>query len=257
MLNITMTETENERQKIIDYVQAMLGAGMVDVEMDPVHYNTGIDRALAKFRQRSSNAVEESYSFLTTITDNNDYVLPKEVMQVRQIFRRSIGSRSGGGDGGSLFEPFNLAYSNTYLLTSTHMGGLATYYAFASYQKQVGKMFGSDINFTFNRTTKVLTLMQRPRGEEEVLLWMYNYRPDFNLMQDSYAGQWIKDYSLATCKIILGEAREKFGSIASPQGSTTLNGSALKAEGKAELDLLEQDLINYKAGDTPLTWVIG
>ena len=252
-----MTETENERQKIIDYVQAMLGAGMVDVEMDPVHYNTGIDRALAKFRQRSSNAVEESYSFLTTITDNNDYVLPKEVMQVRQIFRRSIGSRSGGGDGGSLFEPFNLAYSNTYLLTSTHMGGLATYYAFASYQKQVGKMFGSDINFTFNRTTKVLTLMQRPRGEEEVLLWMYNYRPDFNLMQDSYAGQWIKDYSLATCKIILGEAREKFGSIASPQGSTTLNGSALKAEGKAELDLLEQDLINYKAGDTPLTWVIG
>jgi hypothetical protein len=86
---------------------------------------------------------------------------------------------------------------------------------------------------------------------------MYNYRPDFNLMQDSYAGQWIKDYSLATCKIILGEAREKFGSIASPQGSTTLNGSALKAEGKAELDLLEQDLINYKAGDTPLYFIIG
>jgi hypothetical protein len=252
-----MTDLENERQKIIDYVQAMLGSGMVDVELDPVHYNTAIDRALAKFRQRSSNAVEESYSFLTTQPDINDYVMPKEVMQVRQIFRRSIGSRTGGGDGGTLFEPFNLAYSNTYLLTSTHMGGLATYYAFASYQKQVGKMFGSDINFTFNRTTKVLTLMQRPRGEEEVLLWMYNYRPDFNLMEDSYAGQWLKDYSLATCKIMLGEAREKFGSIASPQGSTTLNGSALKAEGKAELEMLEQDLINYKTGETPLTFVIG
>jgi hypothetical protein len=252
-----MTDLENERQKIIDYVQAMLGSGMVDVELDPVHYNTAIDRALAKFRQRSSNAVEESYSFLTTQPDINDYVMPKEVMQVRQIFRRSIGSRTGGGDGGSLFEPFNLAYSNTYLLTSTHMGGLATYYAFASYQKQVGKMFGSDINFTFNRTTKVLTLMQRPRAEEEVLLWMYNYRPDFNLMEDSYAGQWLKDYSLATCKIMLGEAREKFGSIASPQGSTTLNGTALKAEGKAELEMLEQDLINYKTGETPLTFIIG
>lgn len=252
-----MTDLENERQLIIDYVQAMLGSGMVDVELDPVHYNTAIDRSLAKFRQRSSNAVEESYSFLTTQPDINDYVMPKEVMQVRQIFRRSIGSRTGGGDGGTLFEPFNLAYSNTYLLTSTHMGGLATYYAFASYQKQVGKMFGSDINFTFNRTTKVLTLMQRPRGEEEVLLWMYNYRPDFNLMADSYAGQWLKDYSLATCKIMLGEAREKFGSIASPQGSTTLNGTALKAEGKAELELLEQDLINYKTGETPLTFVIG
>jgi hypothetical protein len=46
-----MTENENERQKVIDYIQAMLGSGMVDVELDPVHYNTAIDRALNKFRQ--------------------------------------------------------------------------------------------------------------------------------------------------------------------------------------------------------------
>jgi hypothetical protein len=183
--------------------------------------------------------------------------LPKEVTGVRQLFRRSIGSRSGGGDGGTLFEPFNLAYSNTYLLTSTNMGGLATYYAFASYQKQVGKMFGTDINFTFNPTTKKLSIMQRPRGGEEVLAWMYNYRPEFNLLQDQYAGQWLKDYSLATAKLMLGEAREKFGSIASPQGSTTLNGTALKAEAKAEIEMLEMDLINYKEGGQPLTFVIG
>ena len=252
-----MTENEQERQKVIDYCQAMLGSGMIDVELDPVHYNTAIDRALNKFRQRSSNSVEESFGFLTIQTDINEYVLPKEVMNVRQLFRRSIGSRSGGGEGGTLFEPFNLAYSNTYLLASTNMGGLATYYAFASYQKQVGKMFGSDINFTFNKTSKVLTIMQRPRAEEELLLWLNNYRPDFNLLQDPQCGQWLRDYALATCKIMLGEAREKFQSIASPQGSTTLNGTALKTEGKAEIEVLEQDLINYKEGGTPLTWVIG
>ncbi len=252
-----MTENELERQQVIDYCKTMLGDGMVDVELDPAHYNTAIDRALAKFRQRSSNAVEESYGFLTLQVDVNEYVLPKEVMNVRQLFRRSIGSRSGGGEGGTLFEPFNLAYSNTYLLASTNMGGLATYYAFASYQKQVGKMFGSDINFTFNKTTKVLTIMQRPRAEEELLLWLYNQRPDFNLLQDPQAGQWLKDYSLATCKLMLGEAREKFNSITSPQGSTSLNGAALKGEGKAELEALEQELINYKDGGTPLTFVIG
>jgi hypothetical protein len=252
-----MLENETERQKVIEYVQNMLGAGMVDVELDPSHYNTAIDRSLAKFRQRSSNGVEESYGFLTINVDVNEYYLPKEVMNVRQLFRRSIGSRSGGGEGGTLFEPFNLAYSNTYLLASSNMGGLATYYAFASYQKQVGKMFGSDINFTFNKTSKVLTIMQRPRGTEEVLMWMYNYRPDFNLLQDPHAGQWLKDYSLATAKLMLGEAREKFQTIASPQGGTSLNGSALKAEAKAELEMLEQDLINYKEGGAPLTFVIG
>jgi hypothetical protein len=252
-----MSDTLNERQKVVEYIQAMLGAGMIDVELDPIHYNTAIDRALSKFRQRSSNAVEESFGFITLQLDQNDYILPKEVMEVRQLFRRSVGSRSGGGDGGTIFEPFNLAYSNTYLLASTNMGGLATYYAFASYQKQVGKMFGSDINFTFNKTSKVLTIMQRPRTNEEVLAWMYNYRPDFNLLQDPHAGQWLRDYSLATCKLMLGEAREKFASIASPQGTTQLNGAALKGEGKTEIEILEQDLVNYKTGDTPLTWVTG
>ena len=252
-----MTESENQRQQVVDYVKLMLGDGMVDIELDPAHYSTAIDRSLRKFRQRSSNSVEQSYAFLTLQTDENNYVLSSEVMNVRRIYRRSIGSRTGGGDGGSLFEPFNLAYSNTYLLTSTNMGGLATYYAFASYQKLVGKMFGSEINYMFNSTTKLLTIDQRPRGEEEVLLWVDNHRPDFILLQDTFAGQWLRDYSLATCKIMLGEAREKFSQISSPQGGTSLNGTALKSEGKAEIDILEQDLINYKDGGAPLYWVTG
>jgi hypothetical protein len=86
---------------------------------------------------------------------------------------------------------------------------------------------------------------------------MYNYRPDFDILADNFAGQWIKDFALASAKIILGEAREKFATIASPQGGIQLNGTALKNEGKAELEVLEQDLINYKEGGTPLTWVTG
>jgi hypothetical protein len=252
-----MTDNEITRQEVVNYIKTMLGDGMIDIELEPQHYDVAINRALAKFRQRAQSSTEESYAFMTLQQDVNEYILAPEVMEVRQLFRRSIGSRTGGGDGGTIFEPFNLAYTNTYLLNSSNMGGLATYFAFASYQKLVGKMFGSDINFTFNKTSKVLTIMQRPRTNEEVLAWMYNYRPDFNLLQDPHAGQWLRDYSLATCKLMLGEAREKFASIASPQGTTQLNGAALKGEGKTEIEILEQDLVNYKTGDTPLTWVTG
>jgi hypothetical protein len=230
---------------------------MIDVELDPKHYDLAIDIALRKYRQRSQNSVEESFGYLTLQTDVNEYQLASEVMQVRQIFRRSIGSRSGGGDGGTLFEPFNLAYSNTYLLSSSNMGGLATYMMFSQYQNLVGKMFGSFINFDWNSVTKKLRITQRPRGEENVLLWMYNYKPDFILFQDTWAGIWIRDYATARAKIILGEAREKFATIASPQGGTNLNGTALKAEGKAEMEMLEQDLINNKDNQQPLTFVIG
>jgi len=252
-----MSELETEKQKVVEYIRAMLGDGMIDVELDPIHYNTAIDRSLMKYRQRSSNAVEESFGFLTLQTDVNEYTLAPEVMQVRQVFRRSIGSRTGGGDGGTLFEPFNLAYSNTYLMSSTGIGGLSTYYMFASYQKEVGKMFGSFINFDWNPTYKRLRITQRPRGEENVLLWMYNQKPDFALFQDTYSGIWVKDYALANCKVMLGEAREKFATIASPQGGTQLNGTALKAEGKAEMEMLEMDLINYKDNQTPMSFVIG
>jgi hypothetical protein len=252
-----MNDLENQRQEVIDYIKTFLGSGMVDVELDPIHYNTAIDKALLRYRQRSQNSTEESFGFITLQVDQNEYFMPKEVMSVRQLFRRSIGSRSGGGDGGSLFEPFNLAYTNTYLLSSSNMGGLGTYFAFASYQNLVGKMFGSFINFDFNPTTKKLRVSQRPQTEENVLVWMYNYRPDFNLFQDPYAGIWIKDYALSQAKIMLGEAREKFATIAGPQGGTSLNGAALKGEGLAMAEKLDEELKNNFDNQQPLTFVIG
>jgi len=230
---------------------------MIDVELDPIHYETALNRSLAVFRQRSSNAVEESFAFLTLTEDKNEYILPKEIQEVRQIYRRSIGSRTGNGTGGTVFEPFNLAYTNTYLLSSTNMGGLLTYELFAGYQELVGKMFGSFINFIWHPQSHKLTIEQRPRGAEEVMLHVYNIRPDFNIIQDVYAGQWIKDYSLANCKLMLGQAREKFAQIAGPQGGTSLNGAALKSEAQADLDRLTTELVNLVPGGSGYSWIIG
>jgi hypothetical protein len=106
-----INELQQARTEVYTYCKAMLGEGMVDVELDPIHYETALQRSLAKYRQRGDSSVEESYMFLTTIKDQNTYILPKEVVEVRQIFRRSVGSRSGSGQGGTIFEPFNLAYS--------------------------------------------------------------------------------------------------------------------------------------------------
>jgi hypothetical protein len=252
-----MSQIETAKQEVFDYCKAMLGDGMIDVELDPVHYETGLKRSLGVFRQRSDNAVEESYITLALEKDQNDYILPHEIQQVRQIFRRSVGSRTGNGTGGTVFEPFNLAYTNTYLLSSTNMGGLATYELFAQYQELVGKMFGSFINFTWNPQSKKLTIMQRPRGAEQVLLWAYNEKPDSVILADVYAGQWIKDYTLANCKIMLGQAREKFASIAGPQGGTALNGPSMKAEGLADLERLTQELITLVPGGSGYSWIIG
>src|SRR5210317_1932563 len=252
-----MADLATQKQEVFDYVNAMLGGGMIDVELDPIHYETALTKALTRFRQRSDNSVEESYMFLTTVVDQNEYVLPNEVIEVRKLFRRSIGSRTGGGDGGSIFEPFNLAYTNTYLLSSSNMGGLATYELFAQYQELVGRMFGSFIEFKWNNTTKELTLLQRPRAEENLLLYAYNYRPDTELLKDYLANKWIKSYSLAISKYMLGEARSKFNTIAGPQGGSSLNGDALKQEASAELEKLDQELALQVPGGVGYSFTIG
>lgn len=245
------------KQEVYDYVHAMLGGGMVDVELDPIHYETALTKALNKYRQRSDYSVEESYVALQLLEDTNDYILPKEIIEVRQIFRRSVGSRSGSGDGGSLYEPFNLAYTNTYLLAGSGMGGLATYDFFSQQQELVGRMFGSFIEFKWNTTTKKLTILQRPRAGEEVLMYVYNYRPDNQLLIDYLSSSWIKDYTLASCKYMLGEARSKFATIAGPQGGTSLNGQDLKNEAQSEMEKLEKDLSLAVPGGTGYSFLIG
>ena len=252
-----MADLATQKQEVFDYVYAMLGGGMVDVELDPVHYETALTKALTRFRQRSDNSVEESYIFLETVVDQNEYTLPNEVIEVRKIFRRSVGSRTGGGDGGSIFEPFNLAYTNTYLLSSSQLGGLATYDFFSQYQELVGRMFGSFIEFKWNSSSKKITLLQRPRAEETLMMFSYNYRPDTQLLDDYLAIQWIKDYTLAACKYMLGEARSKFATIAGPQGGSALNGDTLKAEAQAEMEKLEQEVSQAVPGGTGYGFLIG
>ena len=249
---------QTERQKVFDCVKAMLGDGMVEVELDPIHYETSLTRALNRFRQKSPNAVEESYFFLELVQDQNDYRLPNDIIEVQSVFRRTVGARTGMGAGGSLFEPFNLAYTNTYLLNSSMLGGIATYEMFAGYQKLLGRMFGSYIEFKWKPTTHTLTILQRPFAQgEQILIKGFNFRPDYLLLQDTYAKQWLYDYTLATCKLQLGEARSKFGSIAGPGSSITLNGTALLSAGKEEIAALDKELDTFVAGGTGYAFVIG
>ena len=342
-----------KRKEIEDYIRFRLGDGMVDVELDPAHYKVAIDRALLRYRQRSQAGEEESYAFLDLLPETQEYILPDDIMTVRQVFRRGIGSVTGTT--ASQFEPFASGYLNTYMLVAGRVGGLTNYELFAQYQKLAMNMFGGYMNFTFNPVNKKITIVRKvpnvghtykrmqslsatgtstgatititlgePWGghglavggtiviincpvvgyndsyeiqsldgtqqtvtllakqnlgatsvsgfdltrtqvyspstddpAETVLLWIYNKKPDSMLFNDSRIFPWIQDYALAVAKDMLGQAREKFAQIAGPQGGTQLNGAALKAEAKAEMEALEEELKRFYDGSMPYTWITG
>jgi hypothetical protein len=351
-----LTQVSSLQNDIIDYIRLRLGYGMIDVEADKEHFDMGIKQALIRYRQKSSNSVEESYAFLDLYPETQEYILPNTVMDVKAIYRRGIGSVTGTT--ASQFEPFSSGYLNTYMLVAGRVGGLTNYELFVDYQKLAMKMFGGFMNFTWNKVTKKITLVRKmpfqgggatlrlsslsatgtapgstvtfqvstqqswqgvnvgstvaitncptsgyngsyvitsvdPTKQiftflntaalgstsvtgmalsstyvsspsspdnavtETVLLHLYNYKPDIMLLNDPQVFPWIQDYAYALTSMSIGQAREKFASIAGPQGGTSLNGTALKQEGQALLDKLDDEIKNFVDGGAPLTWIMG
>jgi hypothetical protein len=256
MVDQTASTLEVLKQNLIEYVQLQLGDQIIDLELDPAHYEAAYQRTIGTYRQRAENAYEECYIFLPLIENVNIYTLPQEVQVVRQVFRRTIGNIQGPYS--SSFDPFSSATLNTYLLNYSSAGGLATYDFYTQYVELAARMFGGFMNYTYNPVTKQIQFMRDPKGEGEVLLlWVYQLKPEIALLANIQIQQWIRDYMVAACKMIIGEAREKFAQIAGPQGGTSLNGAAMKTEAKEAMDILIDELKRYVDASQPLTFVIG
>jgi hypothetical protein len=245
------------RNKIIKELELRLGGQIIDVELDPEHYHLSIDKALEKYRQRAENSVEERFVDLEIQIEQNVYQLDSNIIEVHDIYQRATG---GIYNNGVEFEPFGAAYMNTHLgsMAGGNAGGsLATYEALAQRMELIGLMFGYEFQFTWHRTKHLLTIHRKPRAEMTVYLHAYAYREDDDLLTDYMSKPWIKDYAFAYSKLMLGEARSKFSTIAGPQGGTTLNGDQLKSDALVEMERLEEDLKNFRDGSAGLGIIIG
>jgi hypothetical protein len=258
--NILSTPTnydlEELKQALFENIHLRLGGDIIDLELDPQHYEACYNYAIKVYRQRAQNATQESYTLMTVEKNVDTYTLPSEFINVRSLFRRTVGLETGPSS--SSFDPFSSAILNTYLLNYNYTGGMATYDFYAGYVKLAARMFGGYVTYTFDPVTKVLRVVRDFKGTgERILIWADIQRPEAVLIQDPGSGVWIGDFILAQLKCIIGEAREKFGSIAGPGGGTTLNGTAMKAEGAKAQEQLLLDLKNYVDYSQPLTWIQG
>jgi hypothetical protein len=247
---------EQLKEALFENLRLRLGGDIIDLELDPSHYEASYNYAIKIYRQRAQNATAESYTLMTVLKNVDTYTLPQEFINVRSIFRRTVGLETGPAS--SSFDPFSSAILNTYLLNYNYAGGMATYDFYAGYVELAARMFGGYVIYTFDPVTKVLRIVRDPKGTgEKVLIWADVQRTEEVLLQDPGAGVWIGDFTLAVLKGIIGEAREKFSSIPGPGGGTSLNGSAMKAESKADMERLLDELKRYVDYSQPITFVIG
>jgi len=242
------------RNDVIKDIRLLLGDGMIDIELDPEHYDVALDVAISKIRQRSDNSVEEDFYAIELKADVAEYSLPEEIMEVKQIWNRSFGH---GISGGVDMDPFELAYANSYFFMNNHIGGIATYEMFSQYRETLNKIAATEIQYIWNPVTKKLKILRKIRADETVLLHVYLERNEDQLFVDPYLKSWLRDYALAYCKRMLGEARGKFSALPGAQGGVTLNGAEMKAEADALIEKLEFDLTVHVDGSAPIGFVIG
>lgn len=229
---------QSKKQQFIEEIKIMLGHPVIDIELSPEHYELSLKLALEKWRQISPNSIQDSITTLDLVADQNQYYLPKEVVEVRKIFRRNITGINNG-----VAEPFSLAFAAQFSIAGLGNGGdLVTYYSFRSFQKVLGKLFGGELDFIWNPTTKMLDILRHIREPESVLLQVYVERPIDNVLDDPYSGIWLRDYTVARCKVFLGDIRGKYTSLAGPNGTISLNGESIKQEGIADMQRLEAEL---------------
>jgi hypothetical protein len=240
---------------LMKQIELGLGAQMVDVELDVEHLNLAITIGIQKLRQQSDGSMLEKDIFLHITRDITEYTLPEEVQEVRRLYRRGVGAYTNGGIN---FDPSSAAFANIYLLQPNQSGGLATWDFYNQYLETVERVFASQYNFTWDVNSHKLTIIRRPTADEEVAVRVWVKKSEDDIINDPYCGPWLRSYATATAKYMLGEARGKFPSgFPGPTGNVMLNGTELKTEAKAELEKLEQDLLNMVTGPDGYAFVIG
>lgn len=250
---------EEEKAELANEIHLLLGGQMVDVELDQEHIDLAIKLALRMYRQRSSNATMDYFIPFKLIRNKDAYDLSinsrdadvdREIVDVKDLYIRSTGN-AGTGTGSEL-EPFHQAHVSAFLQQSGRAGGLGVYDFIAQHYELIGRIFGAEFQFTWDRVAKSLLIHRRVKADVHAVLHTFSNRNDYELMTDQFSSFWIQSYALARSKIMLGQARAKFSQMAGPAGGTTLDGEALKAEGQQEIEKLEDDLIKRKDGGKPI-----
>ena len=67
---------EQLKESMFDNIRYRLGDGIVDLELDPEHYEAAYNYTVKTYRQRAENSVQESYTLLTVDKNQDTYTLP-------------------------------------------------------------------------------------------------------------------------------------------------------------------------------------
>ncbi len=234
----------DERREYANYVMSQMGYPKVQVELTKRQLDEAIDDALEVLRMRTSAVYTRSYVVLDLSPDQHVYDFTNRSKGLDHVTRVIKVLRMRNGRIGAY------GYEDTFgsaMIQQLYYAGsfdLLSYHLLSQYNDMVNMMFANDIGFSWNEYNRTLTLRQRVRNKERVLVEVELERTEQELLVDRTLRSWIKKYVLGKCMIVLGRIRGKFGSLPGAGGGIALNGSDLSTEGQTMIEECLADIDN-------------
>lgn len=219
-----------------DYIKASLGYPMVSVPVSEFQLNIAIEDALERWYMYMSHGSQymavDTWMFQTTQGQSlykiDDCIDPAKIRAV--IYNPQ---------NYSLFNiAFNQNFDFLFFTTQEQIPELTTFYFAMMKQEFVNKVLGQEGTWDIVGSPPMLQLMPTPKGSISVGV-MFAKLPDESTLEKI---GWIRRFSLAKTKLMLGETLSRYSSIPGAMGDLQLNGNDLKAEGKEEIEKMENEL---------------
>lgn len=238
-------------EQIKDYVLLMLGAPVIDVELDDQQLTMAINQTLKIIETYAPREYFSYYTFITT-PGKSVYDMPADVGYIRQVnYRATPEFAFQSADlGGSI--PIEYFYPGG--AYASIQGGLidpiqpiwgraGEWALYKMYEKTYTRMSSSLGGWEWVGGYRQIKLYPIPFRAYHVSVHYIQRCKDWEEMTQAMA-----EGALSLCKQMLGIIRRKYGNPPGPSGGLQLDGQQMYQEGKEEYEKWKEELI-YKFGE--------
>lgn len=239
-----------------DYILLMLGAPVVQIELDMQQIDAAVDLALQIYEEWAPMEFFKYYVFATQ-PGKSIYTMPAEVGYIRNVYYKQTptfafqSSDLGGAIPIEYFYPGG-AYASIQggmIDPTTPIWGRAGEWSlYSSYEYQYSRIASNIGGWEWYGGYHAIKLYPKPHRAHHVIVHYIQKNNDWQRVQEA-----MQDGALAFAKIMLGRIRSKIKNPPGPNGGVQLDGDTLLQEGNQELKDWKQDLLTRYGDILPIT----
>ena len=233
---------------LVNWIKGQLGYPTIQLEIEDNVILDNISSAIQLYQRYSGDIKYRNALIFDIVAGVDTYAVNENVESIIDFDT----THSFGGSVTTLFTVENILYNEGLLAGHAPME-LVSWELAQQYMELLRDKFVAKFFVDHNKYKQEIKLTPKPTKAFTAILEVYSFWTH-DIKTAIYDEIFIKNYSLALTKIVLGTIWNKYGGISLPGGGM-LNGAELKNEGIIERDYWLENLSSWES--EPMGYLIG